>query len=224
MTSFSHLDSLLPNCHPVPTPPLPPRVLDFHSHWIFLIPVVIKPQTYESSLNHLQIIQQIMLVQPPKFLSSCCISSVLPLLPAMQETGLIPGLGRSPGEGKGYPLQYSSLEDSMDCIVHGVTESDSWATFTLVYIMPATSRLDSLSSTTSLPLPMLQLERTCFGFWKTWLFLCKCLSEHCPPEVHPFITFLAFRPQYKHSRSGKHSLKPLLLLEALPTFSSQLCF
>ena len=39
--------------------------------------------------------------------------------------GLIPGLGRSPGEGKGYPLQYSSLESSMNCIVHGVTESDT---------------------------------------------------------------------------------------------------
>ena len=35
----------------------------------------------------------------------------------------IPGLGRSPGEGKGYPLQYSGLENSMDCIVHGVTKS-----------------------------------------------------------------------------------------------------
>ena len=34
--------------------------------------------------------------------------------------GLIPGLGRSHGEGKGYPLQYSGLENSMDCIVHGV--------------------------------------------------------------------------------------------------------
>ena len=33
----------------------------------------------------------------------------------------IPGLGRSPAEGKGYPLQYSGLENSMDCIVHGVT-------------------------------------------------------------------------------------------------------
>ena len=31
----------------------------------------------------------------------------------------IPGLGRSPGEGNGYPLQYSGLENSMDCIVHG---------------------------------------------------------------------------------------------------------
>ena len=34
--------------------------------------------------------------------------------------GLIPGLGRSPGEGKGYPFWYFGLENSMDCIVHGV--------------------------------------------------------------------------------------------------------
>ena len=39
------------------------------------------------------------------------------------DLGSIPGLGRSPGEGKGYPLQYSGLENSMDCIVHGVTNS-----------------------------------------------------------------------------------------------------
>ena len=37
--------------------------------------------------------------------------------------GLIPGSGRSPGEGKGYPLQYSDLENSMDCTVPGVTKS-----------------------------------------------------------------------------------------------------
>ena len=35
----------------------------------------------------------------------------------------VSGLGRSPGEGKGYPLQYSDLENSMDCIVHGVPKS-----------------------------------------------------------------------------------------------------
>ena len=39
------------------------------------------------------------------------------------DLGSIPALGRSPGEGKGYPLQYSGLENSMDCIVHGVAES-----------------------------------------------------------------------------------------------------
>ena len=39
------------------------------------------------------------------------------------DLALIPGLGRSPGEGKGYPLQYSGLQNSMDWIVHGVTKS-----------------------------------------------------------------------------------------------------
>ena len=43
----------------------------------------------------------------------------------MGDLGSIPGLGRSPREGKGYPLQYSSLENSMDYIVHGVAESDT---------------------------------------------------------------------------------------------------
>ena len=39
------------------------------------------------------------------------------------DLGSMPGLGRSPGEGKGYPLQYSDLEKSMDCIAHGVAKS-----------------------------------------------------------------------------------------------------
>ena len=39
------------------------------------------------------------------------------------DLGWIPGLGISPGEGKGYPLQYSVLENPMDCIVHGVAKS-----------------------------------------------------------------------------------------------------
>ena len=39
------------------------------------------------------------------------------------DPGLIPGLGRSAGEGKDYPLQYPGLENSMDCIVHGVAKS-----------------------------------------------------------------------------------------------------
>ena len=43
----------------------------------------------------------------------------------MGDLGLIPGLGRSPGEGKGYPLQYSGLENSMDRTVHGVAKSQT---------------------------------------------------------------------------------------------------
>ena len=41
------------------------------------------------------------------------------------DLGSIPGLRRSPGERKGYPLQYSGLVNSMDCIVHGVTKSQT---------------------------------------------------------------------------------------------------
>ena len=41
------------------------------------------------------------------------------------DLGLIPGLGRSPGEGKGYPLQYSGLENSIGSIVHGVAKSQT---------------------------------------------------------------------------------------------------
>ena len=41
----------------------------------------------------------------------------------MGDLGLIPGLGRSPEEGKDYPLPYSGLENSMDCIVHEVAKS-----------------------------------------------------------------------------------------------------
>ena len=37
--------------------------------------------------------------------------------------GLIPALGRSPGEGNSYPLQYSGLENSTDYIIHGVAKS-----------------------------------------------------------------------------------------------------
>ena len=40
------------------------------------------------------------------------------------DLGSIPGLGRFPGERNGYPLQYSGLENPMDCIVHGVAELD----------------------------------------------------------------------------------------------------
>ena len=42
------------------------------------------------------------------------------------DPGSIPGLGRSPGEGIGYTLHYSGLENSMDCMVHGTAKSWTW--------------------------------------------------------------------------------------------------
>ena len=41
------------------------------------------------------------------------------------DLGSIPGLGRCPGKGNGYPLQYSDLESSMECNVHGVAKSQT---------------------------------------------------------------------------------------------------
>ena len=41
------------------------------------------------------------------------------------DLGSIPGLGKSPGKGKGYAFQYSGLENSMGYIVHGVTKSQT---------------------------------------------------------------------------------------------------
>ena len=43
----------------------------------------------------------------------------------MRDLGSIPRLGRSPEEGKGYPVQYSGLENFRDCIVHGVAKSQA---------------------------------------------------------------------------------------------------
>ena len=42
-----------------------------------------------------------------------------------EDLSSIPGSGRSTGEGIGYPLQYSGLENSMDCVVHGVVKSQT---------------------------------------------------------------------------------------------------
>ena len=61
----------------------------------------------------------------PVFLGFPCGSAGKESTCKVGDLGSIPGLGRSPGDGNGYPLQYSSLENSMDCIVHGVTKSQT---------------------------------------------------------------------------------------------------
>ena len=61
----------------------------------------------------------------PVFLGFPCGSDGKESTCNVEDLGSIPGLGRSLGEGKGYPVQYSGLEISMD-IVHGVTESWMW--------------------------------------------------------------------------------------------------
>ena len=59
----------------------------------------------------------------PVFLGFPCGSDSKESACSAGDLGSVPRLGRSPGEGKGYPLRYSGLENSMGCIVHGVTKS-----------------------------------------------------------------------------------------------------
>ena len=61
----------------------------------------------------------------PVFLGFPCGSTGKESTCNLGDLGSIPGLGRSPGEGKGYPLQYSGLENSMNGIVRGVTKSQT---------------------------------------------------------------------------------------------------
>ena len=54
------------------------------------------------------------------------------------DLGLIPGFRKSPGERSSYPLQYSGLENTMDCIVHGVVKSQTQLSdfhFTLLHFL-----------------------------------------------------------------------------------------
>ena len=59
----------------------------------------------------------------PVFLGFTCSSVCKESVCNVGDLGLIPGLGRFPGEGKGYPLLYSGLENSMDSIVHRVAKN-----------------------------------------------------------------------------------------------------
>ena len=61
----------------------------------------------------------------PVFLGFPCGSAGKESACTVGDLGSIPGLGRSSGERKGYPLQCSGLENSMDFIVHGVAKSQT---------------------------------------------------------------------------------------------------
>ena len=63
---------------------------------------------------------------PLQYSWASLVAQLVKNLPAMWETWVRSlGWEDSPGEGNGYPLQYSGLENSMDCIVHGITKSQT---------------------------------------------------------------------------------------------------
>ena len=101
----------------------------------------------------------------------------------------IPELGRSPGEGKGYPLQHSGLEKSMDCVVHGVAKSRTGLsdfhsflqTHVLISLFLSFCRSCSPSFLSPYPRPIPTPD--------TWLsvYFCLCVSAAClclwPPSL-----------------------------------------
>ena len=82
-------------------------------------------------------------------------------LPNVGDLGLIPELGRFPGEGKDYPLQYSCLDNFMDkgawqATVHGVTKSQTWLSdfhFHLLLGKKAMTNLDNILKNRDITLP-----------------------------------------------------------------------
>ena len=86
------------------------------------------------------------------------------------DLGLIPGLGRFPGEGKCYPLQFSGLENSMNCIVHGCKELDTTERLSLSLSMYIDSwRTDAMARHHAVVVQMLS---------SVWLFVTPWTVAH----------------------------------------------
>ena len=106
------------------------------------------------------------------------------------DLGSISGLERSPGEGKGYPLQYSSLENSMDCMVHGVTESRTQLShfhFHFLWASLVTQRVKHLPA-----------------MWETWVW---SLGQEDPleKEMATHYSILAWRIPWMEEPGGLQS-------------------
>ena len=96
------------------------------------------------------------------------------------DLGLIPGLGRSPGEGKGHLLQYSGLENSMVCVVHGVTKSQTRLSDLHFHLFKS-------------------FQRTTWGFTEPYENLNGKLKLFSPECTHSLINFYVQRPRESQS-------------------------
>ena len=112
------------------------------------------------------------------------------------DLGSISGLGRSAGEGKGYPLQYSGLENSMDCIVHGVWKNGTWMsifhshTWRILWCAPFNLKgicfvvVQSLSHVWLLVTPWTVAHQASLSFTITWSLLKLLSIELVMPFNH----------------------------------------
>ena len=99
------------------------------------------------------------------------------------DLGLIPGLGRFPGERKGYPLQYSGLENFMDCIAHGVSKSRTRLSdfhFTSLHFFTTSAAWEAWNILQEAGNPALSSLSRLFRHCPYWILIACCIA-HPPP-------------------------------------------
>ena len=94
------------------------------SHWSIYV-FLEQHYTYTSYTYNLLFLASLQLGRALWLIQASLVAQWVRNPPAMCNLGSIPGWGRSPGEANGNPLQYSGLQSSMDCIVRGVTRSQT---------------------------------------------------------------------------------------------------
>ena len=127
-------------------------------------------------------------------------------LPAMQETWVAKILG----DGKGYPLQYSGLENSRDCIVHGVPKSWAWLSDLHFHFLI----LNFFCIMFSL---LLILKFSFFiEFWQYWVSIAACgLSLVAGSEGYPLVTVLGFLIAVASPVAGRSSRASVVVAHGL---------
>ena len=149
------------------------------------------------------------------------------------DLGWIPGLGRSPGEGKVYPPQYSGLENSMDCTVHGVTKS--WTPlsdfyFTLSPLAKEPVQFSCSVMSDSLQPYGLQHARSPCPSPTPGVYSNSCsLSRWCysaiSSSVVPFSSCLqSFPASGSFQMSQPHQVAKVLVLQLQHSFHNRICF
>ena len=108
------------------------------------------------------------------------------------DLGSIPRLGRSPGEAKGYPLHYPGLENSMDCIVYGVSKSHTQLNNFHFSLYPdrCVPSLSTETSYLSITLWSQELSEVCrtTAWWRRRGLVCGLkVLDSCPSSVTNFL-------------------------------------
>ena len=106
--------------------------------------------------------------------------------------GSTPGLGRSPGEGNSYPLQYSGLENSMDFIVHGVTKSRTQQSNVHTSRLSTLKKLVTWSGDCSKPNTLFCRFSLVVCFVDTSVGMSIPISQFIPSHLSPWCSCLFF--------------------------------